>query len=212
MFQLDELRRHTSPRSLHALTAFLISSVAMVNSVSAQTTTPQSYPTGQIEEVVVSGKAQQLGSLKQKSIFISSYGDKALDRQQLKSAGVIGGAAQALSFAPGISVSGYGQTGGTKASISINGISQGWAGLSPGTVDNGSLAISFDGIPMVNAASGLWETPQIPQTALLEGARVTYGPGDPERRWYNNIGGANPYHSRYKHRSLRHHYGRPCGF
>ena len=52
MFQLDELRRHTSPRSLHALTAFLISSVAMVNSVSAQTTTPQSYPTGQIEEVV----------------------------------------------------------------------------------------------------------------------------------------------------------------
>ncbi len=143
----------------------------------------------ELQEVVVTAKELQLKSLKQKSIYESAYGDKALDRQQLKSAGVVGGAAQALTFAPGIAVSGYGQTGGTKASISINGLNQGWAGVSPGTVDNGNLAISFDGIPMVNAATGLWETPEIPQTALLQGARVTYGPGDPESRWYNNMGG-----------------------
>lgn len=145
---------------------------------------------GQLGEVVVTAKEQQLKSLKQESIYEAAYGDKALDRQQLKSAGVVGGAAQALSFAPGISVSGYGQTGGTKASISVNGISQGWAGASPGTVDNGGLAISFDGIPMNNPITGLWETPQVPQTALLEGARVTYGPGDAESRWFDNIGGA----------------------
>ena len=143
----------------------------------------------QLQEVVVTASELEMKSLKQKSIYESAYGDKALDRQQLKSAGVVGGAAQALSFAPGIAVTGYGQTGGTKASISINGLNQGWAGVSPGTVNNGNLAIGFDGIPMVNAATGLWETPQIPQTALLEGARVTYGPGDPESRWYNNIGG-----------------------
>ena len=143
----------------------------------------------QLQEVVVTASELEMKSLKQKSIYESAYGDKALDRQQLKSAGVVGGAAQALSFAPGIAVTGYGQTGGTKASISINGLNQGWAGVSPGTVNNGNLAISFDGIPMVNAATGLWETPQIPQTALLEGARVTYGPGDPENRWYNNVGG-----------------------
>ena len=145
---------------------------------------------GQLQEVVVTAKEEQLKSLKQKSIYESAYGDKALDRQQLKSAGVVGGAAQALSFAPGINVSGYGQTGGTKASISVNGISQGWAGASPGTVDNGGLAMSFDGIPMNNPITGLWETPQVPQTALLEGARVTYGPGDAENRWFDNIGGA----------------------
>jgi iron complex outermembrane recepter protein len=145
---------------------------------------------GPLQEVVVTAKEEQLKSLKQRSIYSSAYGDKALDRQQLKSAGVVGGAAQALSFAPGISVSGYGQTGGTKASISVNGISQGWAGMSPGTVDNGGLAISFDGIPMNNPITGLWETPQVPQTALLEGARVTYGPGDAEDRWFDNIGGA----------------------
>jgi iron complex outermembrane recepter protein len=143
----------------------------------------------ELQEVVVTAKEEQLKSLKQQSIYSSAYGDKALDRQQLKSAGVVGGAAQALSFAPGISVSGYGQTGGTKASISINGISQGWAGASPGVVDNGGFAVSFDGIPMSNPITGLWETPEIPQTALLEGARITYGPGDPENRWYNNIGG-----------------------
>ncbi len=142
-----------------------------------------------LQEVIVTAKERQLKSLKQRSIYQSAYGDKALDRQQLKSAGVVGGAAKALSFAPGIAVTGYGQTGGTKASISINGLNQGWAGVSPGTVDNGNLAISFDGIPMVNAATGLWETPQIPQTALLQGARITYGPGNPETRWYNNMGG-----------------------
>jgi len=142
-----------------------------------------------LQEVIVTGKKEQLKSLRRISIYQSAYGDKALDRQQLKSAGVVGGAAQALSFAPGISVSGYGQTGGTKASISINGISQGWAGASPGAVDNGGFAVSFDGIPMSNPLTGLWETPEIPQTALLQGARITYGPGDPRDRWYNNIGG-----------------------
>ena len=142
-----------------------------------------------LQEIVVTGKKEQLKSLRQRSIYQSAYGDKALDRQQLKSAGVVGGAAQALSFAPGIGVSGYGQTGGTKASISINGISQGWAGASPGVVDNGGFAVSFDGIPMSNPMTGLWETPEIPQTALLQGARITYGPGNPENRWYNNIGG-----------------------
>ena len=144
---------------------------------------------GALQEVVVTGKKLQLKSLRQKSIYQSAYADKALDRQQLKSAGVVGGAAQALSFAPGINVEGYGQTGATKATISMNGFKQGWGGFSGNTIDNGSIAVSFDGIPMVNAATGLWETPQIPQTALLEGARVTYGPGDPATRWYNNIGG-----------------------
>ncbi|MDA8350285.1 MAG: TonB-dependent receptor, partial [Pseudomonadota bacterium] len=120
-----------------------------------------------LQEVIVTGKALQLKSLKQRSIYESAYGDKALDRQQLKSAGVVGGAAQALSFAPGISVSGYGQTGGTKASISVNGLKQGWGGFSGGTVDDVSIAVSFDGIPMVNAATGLWETPEVPQTGIL---------------------------------------------
>ncbi|MHB1872585.1 MAG: TonB-dependent receptor [Steroidobacteraceae bacterium] len=182
--------RSISHRPSVAFTVAAILSAAAAHAAPAPAPAPgPMFGSATLQEVVVTAKKMQLKSLKQRSIYHSAYGDKALDRQQLKSAGVVGGAAQALSFAPGISVSGYGQTGGTKASISINGLNQGWAGVSPGTVDNGNLAISFDGIPMVNAATGLWETPEIPQTALLQGARVTYGPGDPESRWYNNMGG-----------------------
>ena len=192
-------RRRIRPIDIAVCSALLLSGpatafVAAAAPASAATATDpgssaQGDPAFQLQEVVVTAKELQLKSLKQKSIYESAYGDKALDRQQLKSAGVVGGAAQALSFAPGIAVTGYGQTGGTKASISINGLNQGWAGVSPGTVDNGNLSISLDGIPMVNPATGLWETPELPQTALLQGARVTYGPGDPETRWYSNQGG-----------------------
>ncbi len=178
-----------SPRIALAVASILAGATAQAAPVPAPAPAPSPMSMAALQEIIVTAKEQQLKSLKQTSIYESAYGDKALDRQQLKSAGVVGGAAQALTFAPGISVSGYGQTGGTKASISINGLNQGWAGLSPGTSNNGNLAISFDGIPMVNAASGLWETPEIPQTALLQGARVTYGPGNPASRWYNNMGG-----------------------
>ena len=170
-------------------TKIAIAIAAILSTATAFAHAAQSLDGGTLQEVIVTGKKLQLKSLLQKAIYQSAYADKALDRQQLKSAGVVGGAAQALTFAPGISVSGYGQTGGTKATISMNGFKQGWGGFSGNTIDNGSIAVSFDGIPMVNAATGLWETPQIPQTALLEGARVTYGPGDPSTRWYNNIGG-----------------------
>ena len=184
--------RRAAPRSSVALAVAAALSAAAAHAALSPMPSPMPGPmsgSDMLQEIVVTGKKQQLKSLEQRSIYQSAYGDKALDRQQLKSAGVVGGAAQALSFAPGISVSGYGQTGGTKASISINGISQGWAGASPGVVDNGGFAVSFDGIPMSNPMTGLWETPEIPQTALLQGARITYGPGDPENRWYNNIGG-----------------------
>ncbi len=186
--------RRVGPRSSVALAvAAALSAAAHAAPAPALAPSPAPGPMiamTTLQEVVVTGKALQLKSLKQRSIYESAYGDKALDRQQLKSAGVVGGAAQALSFAPGISVSGYGQTGGTKASISVNGLKQGWGGFSGGTIDDGSIAVSFDGIPMVNAATGLWETPEVPQTGILQGARVTYGPGDPEYRWYNNIGGS----------------------
>jgi iron complex outermembrane recepter protein len=188
----DPHHRCPRPFEMAALAALALSaSVAMAAGSGASTdpSSQSSSDTSGLQEVIVSAKEMQLKSLKQTDIYYSSFGDKALDRQQLKSAGVVGGAAAALSFAPGISISGYGQTGGTKASISINGLNQGWAGVSPGTVNNGNLAINFDGIPMANPATGLWETPEIPQTYLLEGARVTYGPGNPVDRWYNNIGG-----------------------
>ncbi|WP_226852610.1 TonB-dependent receptor [Acidithiobacillus thiooxidans] len=42
---------------------------------------------------------------------------------------------------------------------------------------------------MNNPATGLWQSPQVNQPSIIQGIHVTYGPGNPENRWYNNIGG-----------------------
>ena len=133
--------------------------------------------------------SREAQSLSQKTRFNSGQSVKVLDKHELAAAGPVGGSAQALSYAPGVSVSSYGYTGSTKTSISVNGIKQGWGGFSGGQIDNGSLSVTFDGVPMVNPSSGLWESPQVPQNGILQGIGITYGPGNPVDRWYNNIGG-----------------------
>ncbi len=115
---------------------------------------------------------------------------KVLGRQEIRAAGPAAGAAQALAIAPGVAVSSYGNGGPTKFSFSINGIKQGWGGPSGGTIDDGSLAVNFDGIPMNNVASGLWQSPEVNQLEMIQNIAVTYGPGEPADRWYDNIGGA----------------------
>ena len=133
--------------------------------------------------------SKEAKSLTQKHNFQSGQSIKVLDKAQMAAAGPLGGSAQALSYAPGVGVSGYGSSGATKTSISINGVKQGWGGFSGGQIDNGSLSVTFDGVPMVDPSTGLWESPQVPQTGILQGIGITYGPGNPEQRWYNNIGG-----------------------
>ncbi len=134
-------------------------------------------------------KSSEQKKLEAAQVFKSGQATKVITKAELKAAGPFGGSAQALALVPGVGVSGYGSTGATKNSISINGIKQGWGGFSGAQIDNGSISVTFDGVPMVNPSSGLWASPQIPQLGLLQGIGVTYGPGDPEDRWYNNIGG-----------------------
>ncbi len=133
--------------------------------------------------------SQEAQSLTQKSNFHSGQSIKVLGKHQMAAAGPVGGSAQALSYAPGVSVASYGYTGATKNTISINGIKQGWVSPSGGQVDDGSISVTFDGVPMVDPSTGLWESPQVPQTGILQGIGITYGPGNPLNRWYNNIGG-----------------------
>lgn len=125
---------------------------------------------------------------KQKHIFKSGVSSKVLGRKEIEAAGPGAGGAQMLNFAPGVStLASYG-TGAAKAQISIDGIKQGW-GNPKGSEAAHSIAISFDGIPMNNPATGLWQSPQVNQPSIIQGIHVTYGPGNPENRWYNNIGG-----------------------
>jgi iron complex outermembrane receptor protein len=134
-------------------------------------------------------RTSQERKISKKQVFKSGVSTTVLDRQQIQTAGAFGGAAQALQVAPGVAVSGYGSTGSTKNQISVNGIKQGWGGFSGSQIDNGSISMTFDGVPMANPSTGLWQTDLVPQLGLIQGIGVTYGPGEPADRWFNNVGG-----------------------
>ena len=125
----------------------------------------------------------------QKQIFHSSQSVRVLNRAQMDQAGPVGGAAQVLSYAPGANVVGYGNSGATKYTVTINGVNQGWGGYG-GHTDNGSLGITFDGVPIVDPATSLWQSPTLPQMSLFQNTNITYGPGLASNRWYSNIGGS----------------------
>ena len=114
---------------------------------------------------------------------------RVLDRKQLDAAGPLAGGAQMLQSTPGANVVGYGETGATKYTVLLNGIQQGWSGEATSFTAPGSLGITFDGIPIVDPATGLWQSAAMPQSLTMQNLAVTYGPGQPVDRWYTNVGG-----------------------
>jgi iron complex outermembrane recepter protein len=114
---------------------------------------------------------------------------RVLDRKQLDAAGQLAGGAQMLQSTPGANVVGYGETGATKYTVLLNGIQQGWSGEATSFTAPGSLGITFDGIPIVDPATGLWQSAAMPQSLTMQNLAVTYGPGQPVDRWYTNVGG-----------------------
>jgi iron complex outermembrane receptor protein len=125
----------------------------------------------------------------EQEVFASDEQIRVLDRKQIDTLGPIAGAAQMVSLAPGANVTGYGNSGATKYTVSLNGISQGWGGYG-GYTGGASLNITFDGFPIVDPATDLWQSATLPQTQLIQNVNVVYGPGDPIDRWYANVGGS----------------------
>ena len=115
---------------------------------------------------------------------------RVLDRKQLDAGGPLAGGAQMIQSTPGANVIGYGETGATKYTVLLNGIQQGWAGENQGFTAPGSLGITFDGVPVGDAATGLWQSATMPQNLVMQDLAVTYGPGQPMNRWYNSVGGS----------------------
>jgi iron complex outermembrane recepter protein len=125
----------------------------------------------------------------QEDILKSNQTIRVLGRQEMKAVGPLAGAPQTLSMVPGANVVGYGNTGQQKATIVINGINQGWGGYG-GYNYPGSLGVTLDGIPIVDAGSGLWPSASLPQSGIFQNTNVTYGPGDPATRYYTDVGGS----------------------
>ena len=143
---------------------------------------------GRVRKVVHAPKLE--GVPTDRALLRKPVSVRILRRREIQSVGPAAGAAQALALAPGVNVSGYGATGASKFSISINGIKQGWGGPSGGNIDDGSLAVNFDGVPMNDPSNGLWQSPEVNQLGMIQAIAVTYGPGEPVHRWYDNIGGS----------------------
>jgi iron complex outermembrane receptor protein len=118
---------------------------------------------------------------------------RVLDRKQLDAAGPVAGGAQVLQATPGANVIGYGETGGTKYTVLLNGIQQGWAGEATSFTAPGSLGITYDGIPVADPATGLWQSATMPQNLVMQDVQVTYGPGQAADRWYTDVGGRVEY-------------------
>ena len=125
----------------------------------------------------------------QKQVFKSGQTVRVMGRRQMDAAGPVAGAAQILAYTPGANVTGYGNTGATKYTIKLNGVNQGWGGYG-GFTTSGALGVTFDGVPIPDPLTGLWQSPTIPQSKMLQNTTVTYGPGSPANRWYTNVGGS----------------------
>ncbi len=125
----------------------------------------------------------------QEQVLLSNQSIRVIDRQQMSIVGPVAGGAQIISTAPGAIVTGYGNTGATKYTITLNGLNQGWGGYG-GYTGGGALGVTFDGVPIVDSASDLWPSATIPENGLIQNVNVTYGPGNPADRWYTNVGGA----------------------
>jgi iron complex outermembrane receptor protein len=188
-------RRGTSARTRIAEAVHLLLAGALAATPAAYAATPAMpaldaaspgpISTADLNAVLVTARRER-----HKKSFASASTIKTLDQDQIRASSRVGGVAQAMMLVPGVSVSSYGATGSSKTTISINGIKIGWAGFSGGNPDNGSVAPSFDGVPMMNPGNDLWQATLIPQTSILQTINVTYGPGEPKDRWWTNIGGA----------------------
>ncbi len=75
----------------------------------------------------------------------------------------------------------------------MNGIQQGWAGEATSFTAPGSLGITYDGIPVADPATGLWQSATMPQNLVMQDVQVTYGPGEAADRWYTDVGGRVEY-------------------
>ena len=122
-------------------------------------------------------------------IFDSTQSIKVISERQLQTVGPSAGASQILAIAPGVNTSTDSPTGATRGSVSINGMKTGWSGAA-GNGNDGTVMVTFDGVPMVDPAYAVWGTNEIPSMSMIKGVSVTYGPGYPVNRWFENIGGS----------------------
>ena len=174
-----------------------ISLLALMSGAMAQTTSGGAVNAG---EVTAAGTATTAvtkalkatdGKLTKKKIFKSTQSEVVLGKRQIQAAGPAAGTAQILAINPGVAVRSYGGNSGTaRYEVAVRGVKLGWSSVNGDAERNGLTAL-FDGIPMNNLIShnGQWDSNEIPIPQMLHGVNLIYGPGNPDTRWFDSIGG-----------------------
>ncbi len=164
-----------------------LQALAAVTAATTSATHGGSINVGQVSATEALNTLDHLPTKKQ--VFNSTQSIKVIGRKQMETAGPAAGASQVLSVAPGVNTSTDSPSGATRGSISINGMKTGWSGAA-GNGNDGTIMVTFDGVPMVDPAYAVWGTNEVPQMSMIKGIGITYGPGYPVNRWFENIGGS----------------------
>ncbi len=128
-------------------------------------------------------------TLTNKQVFNSTQSVTTLTTENKKMVSPNGGAAELLATAPGVHImSENPQNGSGRYNITINGMGIGWWS---GNTYRNQISVLFDGVPMNNQITndGQWNSSQIPILTMIHGVNVVYGPGNPQNRWYDSLGG-----------------------
>ncbi|MEL5848588.1 MAG: TonB-dependent receptor [Candidatus Igneacidithiobacillus chanchocoensis] len=128
-------------------------------------------------------------TLTNKQVFESTQSVVTLTTDNKKMISPNAGAAELLGTAPGVHImSENPQNGSGRYNITINGMGIGWWS---GNTYRNQISVLFDGIPMNNQITndGQWNSSQIPILTMIHGVNVVYGPGNPQDRWYDSMGG-----------------------
>ncbi len=127
-----------------------------------------------------------------KALRESPENEIRITRQQIRDVVPPGGSiVTALGEALGVQVKGYGSgNGASRYQIRINGIQVGFA-LAPGNPEKNGLSVLFDGVPMNNPLAQYdgWESSETPISSIFANIHATQGPGNPDHRWYDSMGG-----------------------
>jgi iron complex outermembrane receptor protein len=145
---------------------------------------------GEVSSSYNSNESSVTGLPTNKKIAKSGQSILKVTKDQLKYMNPSVGGFQLAGRLPGVVVLGSNTNAGVGSNtININGFGVGTGQSVNSKFD--SVQINFDGIPMNNPLSsdGGFYSMELPIGQLFEGTSVIYGPGNPDSRWQNSIGG-----------------------
>ncbi|AOU99140.1 hypothetical protein BI364_15425 [Acidihalobacter yilgarnensis] len=115
---------------------------------------------------------------------------KTVSKNNILLFGPDAGGMQALSILPNVLISSYNASSvSSRATISMRGVKVGYNSI-PGDLETNGITAELDGIPLNSLSQGTgWHSPEVPVGGLMSGTNVIQGPGNPDNRWYDSLGG-----------------------